>query len=223
MRHLGIIILLILVSYSSFATDKKPEAPKKGPYYTFDTAALKKNQKKALMEGDILATSEVNSFKGKILYEAPIKKVEEIDMQKFSFRISGLHPRTCRFALKKLALYENYKQYLGFVENSSYGAKDKRVYLKLSHSILPIDMVLFFILPRIKKPGVYPFIFDVGFLKDLKGEIHVSEYKKKCFFYATANWEGPNTGFSDTLFEFFSKGMGIIALENLFRISGGNK
>ncbi len=223
MRYLREIILLILISYSAFAKDKLPVTPTKQAYFTFAAVDLKKSQRKAILSGDIIASSDVTSFKGKILHEKPKKRIEEIDMQKFDFFIAGLHGRTCRFALKKLALYENYKQYLGFIENSSYAPKDSRVYFRISHSILPIDMVLYFILPRIKRPGIYPFMFDVGFLKDLKGEIHVSEYKKKCFFYATAKWEGPNTGFSDTLFEFFSKGMGIIAMENLFRISGGNK
>ena len=223
MRYLTWIILLILVSYSALAESIKPITPKKGPYYTFDASPLNKKQRSAVLSGEVIANSDVESFKGKILHKKPKRRIEEIEMQKFKFFISGLHPRTCRFALRKLALYENYKQYLGFVENSSYENKAERVYFRISHSILPIDMVLFFILPRIKKPGVYPFMFDAGFLKDLEGEIHVSEYKNKCYFYATADWDGPNTGFSDTLFEFFSKGMGIMAMENLFRISGGNK
>lgn len=220
MRYFCWLILLILVSYSAYAEpSKKPTTPK-GPYYTFERAPLSKKQKKIIINGQIFAHSNVTSFTGKILHPKP-KPIEDIKMQKLEYYISGLHKRTCRFALRKLALYENYKQYLGFVNNSSYEENNSRVYLRLSHSILPIDMVLYFILPRIKKPGVYPFMFDVGFLKDLKGNIHVSEYKNRCFFYATANWEGPHSGFSNTLFEFFSKGMGELSMENLFRISGG--
>lgn len=220
MRYLGLIILLILVSYSGFSSEASLNSINRPKYYTFENSPLSKKNRKFILDGDVYARSEVASFTGKILHPKP-QPIEKIDMQKFSFFIAGLHKRSCRVALKKLKYYENYKQYLGFVENSSYAEKDERVHFRISHSILPIDMILYFILPRISKPGVYPFKFDVGFLKDLRGQIHVSKYKGKCYFFALANWEGPHTGFSDTLFEFFSKGMGVIAMENLFRISGG--
>lgn len=220
MRYIGWLIPLILVSYSTFGADASINSVKRPTYYTFEASPLTKNNRKMILENEIYARSAVASFTGKILHPKP-KPIENIDMQKFSFAIAGLHKKSCRIALKKLKYYENYKQYLGFVENSSYGEKDSRVHLSISHSILPIDMVLYFILPRISKPGVYPFKFDVGFLKDLHGQIHVSKYKNRCYFFAIANWKGPHTGFADSLFEFFSKGMGVIAMENLFRISGG--
>lgn len=221
MRYFSLLILLILISYSADSSTVAGLKAERTPYRTFDAVKLTKRQKKLLLNGDFFGSSDVETFTGKILH--PDKKIEEIKMQKFKMTVAGMHPRTCRFALRKLQLYENYKQYMGFVQASSYEDKTERIYLKVSHSILPIDMVLYFILPRIKKPGVYPFHFDAGFLKDLQGEIHVSEYKNECFFYAFSHWEGPHTGFADTVFEFFSKGMGTMAMKNLFRISGGNR
>lgn len=215
-----VLILLVLASYSVQSASISGAPKLKRPYYTMDSSPLTKKQKKFILGGEVYSKSNAESFTRKILHKNP-PRIEEADMQRFYFFIAGLHKKSCRIALKKLKYYENYKQYLGFVKSSSYTQENSRVHLRLSHSILPIDMILYFILPRISKPGVYPFEFDVGFLKGLKGQIHVSNYKKRCFFYTTAHWEGPHTGFSDILFEFFSKSLGTMALENLFRISGG--
>jgi hypothetical protein len=221
MRHLSLIIPLILISYSAFGADlKSPLSPTKTPF-DIDTAGLTKKQKKIILGHEIYAKSEVKNFKKTINNLGPLLTGES-EVQSLNFKLAGIHKRSCRFALKKISLYENYKDYMGFIKNSSFNEKTSRIYLNISHLILPIDMVLYFILPRIKKPGVYPFRFDQGFLKDLAGEIHVNPTKNQCFFYVSAQWEGADTGFSNSLFEFFSKGIAILAIENLFRVSGGN-
>lgn len=221
MRYLSLIILLILISYSAFPQDlKSAPSPRKAPF-TIDTAGLSSKQKKIIKDHEIYAKSEVKDYKKKSFHLGPVISGES-EVQSLNFKLSGIHKRSCRYALNKISLYEKYKDYMGFVKNSTYDDKTQRIYLKISHAILPIDMVLFFILPRIKKPGVYPFRFDQGFLRDLHGEIHVSSHEKQCFFYVSANWEGPDTGFSNSLFEFFSKGIAVLAIENLFRVSGGN-
>lgn len=221
MRYLGSIILLILISYSSFAKDQKSsQSPIKTPL-DIDSVSLTKKQKKIIQAHEVYAKSVVKSFKSTVKNLGPLLTGES-EVQSLDFKLAGIHKRSCRYALKKISLYENYKDYMGFIKNSSFNEKTSRIYLKISHAILPIDMVLYFILPRIKSEGVYPFIFDKGFLKDLAGEIHVSSIKNQCFFYVSAKWEGPDTGFSDSLFEFFSKGIAVLAIENLFRVSGGN-
>ena len=76
-----------------------------------------------------------------------------------------------------------------------------------------------FKIPRIKTPGTYPFFFDQGFLKNLKGLIQVSKSKNRCLFHTTAAWTGPHSGINDTIFAFFSKALSELAMRNLFRIS----
>jgi hypothetical protein len=139
--------------------------------------------------------------------------------QKLSFKIAGLHPKSCRFALRKLSHYESYSKHLGFIKHSSYDEKSKRVNFLLSSNLLPYDMGLNFSIPRIKKAGTYPFFFDQGFLTGLKGSIIAIEYKKRCLFYTQAKWNGPHSGIPNTIFEFFSKALAGLSMENLFRIS----
>ncbi len=140
-------------------------------------------------------------------------------LQKLNFQISGLHPKDCRFALRKLSQYERFSDELDFVKKSSYDEADGRIRLLLSSSLLPYNMILHFKIPRIKKPGLYHFEFDDGFLLGLKGEIHVSEHEKRCLFYGSAAWKGPDTGINSLVFEFFSSTLGRLAIENLFRFS----
>lgn len=139
--------------------------------------------------------------------------------QKLSFKIVGLHPKSCRFALRKLSHYESYSKHLGFIKHSSYEEKSKRVNFLLSSSLLPYDMGLNFSIPRIKTAGAYPFAFDQGFLTGLKGHIVAVEYKKRCLFYTYAKWNGQHSGIPNSIFEFFSKALAGLSMENLFRIS----
>ena len=163
---------------------------------------------KKVLKNQIYVSSNVDS------YDYFNKK-----FQKLSFKIAGLHPKSCRFALRKLSHYESYSKHLGFIKQSSYDEKSKRVNFLLSSTLLPFDMGLNFSIPRIKTVGTYPFSFDQGFLTGLKGNIIALDYNKRCLFYAYANWSGPHSGIPNTIFEFFSKALAGLSMTNLFRIS----
>jgi len=169
---------------------------------------LKSSVNRAVLDGKVYSTSEVNSF-----------EEEKREMQSLTFRIVGLHPKSCRFALRKLAHYESYQNHLDFIKKSQYSEEKKRVRFHMQSTLLPFDMILDFIIPRIKSPGSYPFMFDKGFLKDLRGTINIYDYKGKCLFFTKADWKGPDTGINDTIFEIFSSTLSKISMENLIRIS----
>lgn len=139
--------------------------------------------------------------------------------QKIDFLIAGLHKKRCAFALVKLSQYERFQEFIGFIKKSGYDDKEGRIILSLSHMLLPFDMGLNFKLERISKPGLYRFLFDSGFLKGLKGEIHISQHKNNCLFVSTAKWHGKDTGIPNSVFSFFSSTLGERAMERLFRIS----
>ncbi|WP_372653774.1 hypothetical protein [Halobacteriovorax sp.] len=163
---------------------------------------------KKILSGDIYTKSEVKDF-----------KLLKQKKQKLDFFIAGLHKKSCSFALRKLSHYESYKDHIGFIKRSSYDDKNGRVDFLLSSALLPYNMTLNFKIPRLKKVGSYPFIFDKGFLKNLTGTITAINYKNRCLFYTTAHWEGADTGIPNSILGFFSKAMSQLAMENLFRIS----
>lgn len=139
--------------------------------------------------------------------------------QSLDFDIAGLHPKSCAFALRKLSLYETFKDHVGFISHSQYNDQTKEVFFAISSVLLPFDMTLQFKIDRMTKPGLYSFTFDKGFLKGLQGHIHVSEYSNKCFFYSTAQWMGEETRIPNSVFEFFSKTLSLMMMEKLFKIS----
>ncbi len=185
-----------------------------GSYYTMKNLPLKRPIKTYISKGEIYANSEVETV---VLAKFNSGKV--VEGQSLDFRTSGLHKKDCRFALKKLSKYENFKKYLDFVADSKYDDEKKRVFFLLSSKILPFDMILDFKLPRITKEGAYKFQFDKGFLNGLSGVIHVSNFKNRCLFYTEAFWQGPKTKIPNIIFEFFSTTLSKLAMKNLFRIS----
>ena len=169
---------------------------------------LRDDIKKSIESGNVYSNSQVFSFT-----ESDEKR------QSLDFIIAGLHPKSCQFALKKLSLYEKYKDFLSIIKESDYDESTKQISFVFSHGLLPVSMGLIFNLPRIRKEGIFSFYFDRGFLAGLKGQIHVINNQGKCLFYTRARWEGPHTGYSDTLFSFFSGAFTKLAMENLIRIS----
>ncbi len=149
--------------------------------------------------------------------ESNLETIEKT--QSLDYFIAGLHPKNCRIALSKLSQYERFSEFLDFVEKSTYIENQKRIILHLGHTLMPFDMLLDFEIPRIKEPGIYPFRFDKGFLKDLTGEISISEHNNRCLFSTTARWKGPKSRIPDRVFAFFSQALGKNAMETLFRIS----
>lgn len=172
----------------------------------------KKQLKDKILAGELFAESKVTSTES--IVDGKKKEIQDLH-----FTIAGLHPKSCEYALKKLSLYENYSQFLDFVKTSEYDLFTGEIDFLVSHTLLPYDMRLVFKLPRITQPGVYPFSFERGILLNLKGNIHVINYKNRCLFFTKADWSGPHTGFPNLIFEFFSQTLSKITMEKLFRIS----
>lgn len=175
---------------------------------TLKTLPFKESINKKISSGEIYGESIVTSF-----------SVNEKKMQELHFKISGLHPKDCRFALRKLSRYEKYKDYIGFVKMSTYDDRKERVYFVISSALLPFNMALTFKVPRIVAPGVYPFSFDQGFLSGLTGEIHVAKEGNRCLFYTSADWRGPDSKIPNGVFEFFSRALAEKSMSILFQIS----
>jgi hypothetical protein len=170
----------------------------------------KKNIKENILEGNVFSESIAKSFNSN-------------KEQSLHFSIAGLHPKSCKYALRTLSRYEDYSHFLSFVKESHYNESKKEINFTLSHFLLPYEMRLIFTLPRITTPGTYPYTFDIGLLKNLRGNIYVIEQGERCLFYSTAEWKGPHTGINNTVFEFFSQVLSQLSMEILFRISSGLK
>lgn len=189
-------------------TNQGQASPNKIKPLTLETLPYSPKLIKKISKGSIYAHSEVKTLK-----EKNIKK------QELKFSVTGLHEKSCRFALRKLSQYETYKNHIGFIKESRYLEKQGRVDFLLSSLLLPYDMRLNFKIPRISTVGSYPFFFDQGFLKNLKGLIRISHSNKRCLFHTTAHWIGPHSGISNSIFEFFSSVLSELAMKNLFRMS----
>ena len=196
-----LLFLTLIVSFSLYGADQNNNVL---PY--------KKKLKEKIWAGEIFSESKVKS-----LVLVTDQKTEEIQELKFS--IAGFHQKSCDYALKKLSLYENYSDFIDFVKLSQYDEEKQEINFLLSHILLPYDMRLIFKLPRITKEGVYPFSFDQGILKDLKGTIYVEKINNRCLFYTKAQWSGAHTKIPNTIFEFFSQTLAKMTMERLFRLS----
>jgi len=158
------------------------------------------------------ATSDVDSY-----------EKNEIDYQTLKLSGAAYHQQSCVNVFKVLGNYENYYQMISFIKKSIYREKTQRVFFLLSHFLLPFDMIMDFIIPRIKKEGQYEFIFDRGFLKNLKGEINVEDLndnKYRCFISLEINWDGKESPFPDFIFQYFSKVLLKKSISNLWMKSG---
>lgn len=200
--------LLILTLFVSLLT----HSPLEGAVLDHNVLPYKKKLKEKILDGEIFSESKVKS--STLVENNIVSQIQELH-----FTIAGLHPKSCEYALKKLALYENYSSFLDFVKESKYDEATKGINFLLSHPLLPYDMRLLFKLPRIEKPGVYPFEFDIGILKNLKGNIYAIDHNKRCLFFTKADWEGPHTNFPNIVFELFSQTLSKLTMERLFRIS----
>lgn len=199
MRRKIILISLIFLTNKLYSQELK-----------FENLPFKKNIKE-------------NILKGQVFSESSVKSLNLNKEQLLNFKIVGLHPKSCSYALRTLSLYEEYSHFLSFVKESRYNEEKKEIDFLLSHFMLPYDMQLIFNLPRITSTGTYPFTFDIGILKNLHGEIVVSEYGNRCLFYSHAEWLGAHTGFPNLVFELFSQALSKLSMEILFRISSSLK
>jgi hypothetical protein len=200
MQNIKFLILLIFLSSNPLWGAFKTQLNKL-PYSN--------SLNKKIKNGRILTSSKVKTFEG------PGKK----KFQSLEMSTSGLHKKSCKYAMRKLSLYENYQDFLSYVDSSAYDEKKEVIFLGLSAPVLPIKFDLFLNIPRIKKEGSYGFSFNQGFLKGLKGKIDLANFKGRCFVSASADWKGPYTGYSSFIFKTFVDTILDLTLKKLFRIS----
>ena len=155
--------------------------------------------------------------KGDVVIRADIKTKKET--QSLQYYAAGLHPRTCQKALRKISLYESYKDFISFITESRYDEKNKIIYLLFEHKLMPYPLSLRFTIPRITHGGLYPFSFNHGLLSGLKGKIQVSHHGQQCLMEVTATWRGPSTKINDLVFETFAITLGKLGIKKIFRIS----
>jgi hypothetical protein len=162
-------------------------------------------QTEDLLKGDVVSVGKVDS---------PTDK-----QQQMMLFVSGIHPRNCTRAMRKLSLYENYSSYMDFIKESKYDDKNQKLSFVIDHALLPFPMVVGFKIPRITKEGHYPFVFEDGFLKDLKGTVIVKEVGKFCLMGLKADWRGPESKIPNVVFGSFVQTVGKLGLERLIRVS----
>lgn len=208
MRWIFLFLLNFLINESSLSQTKivlpsngdRLILEKLSPFYS-----PSKGEIEELMKGEVISIGKVTS-----------KKEKQQEMFLF---ISGIHPRSCSRAMRKLSLYENYSNYMEFIKKSSYDEKTKRISLSIEHFLLPFPMVVSFKIDRITKEGIYPFTFEDGFLKDLNGKVILYDLDKHCLMSLKADWAGPETKIPNFVFATFLQTVGKLGLEHLIRVS----
>lgn len=170
------------------------------PYYQ-----LSDGQKEDLVQGHVVSYGKVDS---------PTEKE-----QRMTLFVSGIHGRNCKRVMRKLSLYENYNNYMDFIKTSEYDEQNQKFSFSIDHALLPFPMIVKFKIPRITDEGQYPFIFEDGFLKDLKGTIIVQNIGKYCLLGLKSDWKGPKTKMPDFIFGTFVQTIGKLGLEHLIRVS----
>jgi hypothetical protein len=201
---LGIIICVSVMAQSprvNLSTAfNKPVLEELKPFFT-----PSEGQTEDLLKGEVISVGKVDS---------PTAKEQQ--MMLF---VSGIHPRNCKRAMRKLSLYENYSSYMDFIKSSHYNDQTQKFTFTVDHVLLPFPMVVGFKIPRIKGEGHYPFTFEDGFLKDLKGTVIVKEVGKFCLLGLKSDWRGPESKIPDVVFGSFVQTVGKIGLEHLIRVS----
>ena len=180
--------------YGSLVTEKLK------PYFSPSLAQIE-----ALLQGEVISTGKVHS---------PSDKEQQLNLF-----VSGIHPRNCTRAMRKLSLYENYHQYIDFIKTSQYDDHHEKFFFTIDHTLLPFPMMVKFKIPRITKEGTYPFVFEDGFLKDLKGTVIVKDLGKFCLLGLRTDWRGPETKIPSLVFGSFVQTVGKLGLEHLIRVS----
>jgi hypothetical protein len=91
-------------------------------------------EREDLLKGEVISTGKVHS---------PTKK----EQQMFLF-VAGVHPRNCTRAMRKLSLYENYKNYMDFIKSSQYDEISQKFSFTIDHTLLPFPMIVKFKIPE---------------------------------------------------------------------------
>lgn len=157
-------------------------------------------------------------LKGNVISHGKVTAPTKEEQQLMLF-VSGIHPRNCTRAMRKLSRYENYNQYMDFIKQSSYDENTQKFSFVIDHTLLPFPMSVKFKIPRIKGEGHYPFVFEDGFLKNLKGTVVVKNLGKYCLMGLKTDWRGPETKIPNVVFGTFLETVGKLGLEHLIRVS----
>lgn len=209
MRHRFLLLILsFFINESSLAQSKVSLSPGFGsqisnevkPFYS-----LSDGQIEDILKGEVISSGKVSSPSDK-----------EQQMMLF---VSGVHPRNCTRAMRKLSLYENYHNYMDFIKTSKYDDKTQKFTFTVDHALLPFPMIVGFKIERITKPGIYPFTFEDGFLKGLQGRVIVQNIGKYCLLGLKTDWRGPDSKIPDVVFGTFVQTVGKLGLEHLIRVS----
>lgn len=209
MRSLFFTLLLIFFINQNSLAQPKVNLPKGYG----QTLASKVKPFFSLSEGEI-----EDLLAGEVLSTGKVSSVASGKQDLFLF-VSGIHPRSCQRAMRKLSLYENYPNYIDFIKTSFYDDKNQKWSFTIDHALLPFAMIVKFKLPRITGEGLYPFTFEDGFLKDLKGTVIVQNLGTHCLLGLRADWVGPETKIPNLIFGTFIQTVGKLGLEHLIRVS----
>lgn len=153
--------------------------------------------------------------KGEIIVDAIVDTKN--NQQEFKMYVAAMHTKSCHRILKKLAMFENFEDWISFIKSSKYDDKNRLWTIKADHTLLPYPMLVHIIVDRPTKTGHYPFIFPTGMFTGLKGHFIIKKHKNKCAFYATSYWKGKDTGLPDFIIELFSETLTKIGGEVVFR------
>ena len=131
----------------------------------------------------------------------------------------SFHPKTCKKALRKLQLLENYSEWIDFIKISKYNDKTKLLTIFADHMLLPYPMIVHINVERPTKPGIYKFSFPTGIFTGLAGTFHITEINHQCLLFAKSYWSGTPTSIPDLVIELFSEGLAKLGGDILIRKS----
>lgn len=192
-----LITLLFFIASNAFGKSEFEQFTDK--HWNLNTA-----QKKYLLNGKVLSEATVES---------------DAINQHFFMQGMAMHNKGCTKVLRKLSVLENYKDWISFITRSDYNEKSKLFTLRAEHLLLPYPMIVFIVVQRPTKPGVYPFVFPIGLFKNLAGFFEVKEVNKRCIVYTESKWSGPKTNIPNFVVELFSEALSKKGAEILMRKS----
>ncbi len=199
----------------TIAFSKFEQMAESQPEQVSELSKLHKNSKliQSLEKNKSFSTATVSSQK--------INQETLPSRQSLKSSLVGVHPSSCKIALKKLSRYETYKDFLPFVKESSYQEDTSQVSLKVKSKLLPIIVPLTFNLPRIEKAGSYPFTIQGGLFDGLKGTIYIQDLveSNRCFFTTLSHWEGVHTGFPNIVIQKATTILSKSSMQKLFSVS----
>jgi hypothetical protein len=179
--------------------------------YAKDKADIDKHWKisdmayQAILKGEILAEAQVDNDSGK-------------KTQSFAMQGIVIHEKKCQRVLPKMAQYENYDEWIDYINHSTYDEKKQLWTVKADHVLLPYPMVVHIVIPRLNRVGVYDYYFPTGIFKGLKGKVHLEDFNGNCLLFAKSFWQGKDTGIPNVVIDVFAETLTQIGGKKLKRI-----